>query len=61
MYIYNENKITIIILECGKCLQKHITILLLLSKNNRDNYKSVKIKIYVNLILWYETKWGKKV
>lgn len=55
-----ENKIPTVILECGKCLWKHITILLLSAKNDRDNYKSVKIKIIIKLILWYETKLSKR-
>ena len=58
--IIMENKIPTVILECGKCLWKHITILLLSAKNDRDNYKSVKIKIIIKLILWYETKLSKR-
>lgn len=56
-----ENKIPIVILEYGKYLWEHITILLLSSKSDRDNYKSIKIKINVKSTLWYETKLSKKL
>lgn len=53
-----KNKICIAILDSGKHFQKCIAILLLSSKNDRDNYKS--IKIHVNLKLWNETKLSEK-
>ena len=56
-----ENKIPIVILEYDKYLWEHITILLLSSKSDRDNYKSIKIKINVKSTLWYETKLSKKL
>lgn len=46
-----ENKISIVILECGKYLWKLMTILLLSSKKiPRD--KSIKIKINVKLMCY---------
>lgn len=55
-----EKKIPTVILAYGKYLREHITIWLLSSKSERDNYKSVEIKINVKSMLWYETKLSKK-
>lgn len=55
-----ENKIPKVILEYDKYLWERITILLLSSKSDRDNYKSIKIKINVKSTLWYETILSKK-